>query len=79
MANDDHLAQLMKGVASWKSWREKNHSILPDFRGADLRGADLREANLFVANLSEANLSGADERRTLAGRISGVRGSFVPL
>ena len=60
MANDDHIAQLMKGVASWNAWREENATIRPDLSRADLHGADLHEANLSEANLSEANLSEAN-------------------
>ena len=70
MANDDHIAQLMKGPADWSVWREKNPEIYPDLSGANLRGAklsgaDLREAILVGANLSGANLSGAYLMRAL--------------
>jgi hypothetical protein len=65
MANDDHIAQLKKGVAAWNAWRDGNRNILPDLSGAklskaDLRGANLTEANLSKAGLREADLSGAD-------------------
>ena len=64
MANDDHIAQLEKGVASWNAWRNENPAIRPDLSGANLTkaaltGADLSEANLSQANLSQANLSKA--------------------
>jgi hypothetical protein len=26
MANDDQVAQLMKGVTAWNAWREENHT-----------------------------------------------------
>ncbi len=55
MANDQHIAQLSKGVAAWNSWRAENPNISPD-----LSGADLSKANLILAYLVETNLSGAD-------------------
>jgi Pentapeptide repeats (8 copies) len=65
MANDDHIAQLMKGVAAWNAWRRENPDIRPDLSEADLFEADLGGANLSEANLNEAllslaNLSGAN-------------------
>jgi uncharacterized protein YjbI with pentapeptide repeats len=69
MANDDHIAQLKKGVAAWNAWMKENHDpnasrylIQPDLSWADLGGADLTEANLEGANLFEANLERADLR-----------------
>jgi hypothetical protein len=67
MANEDHIAQLKKGVAAWNAWREGNPDIRPDLSGAnldgaDLNGAQLREANLGEAKLRQANLSEADLR-----------------
>jgi hypothetical protein len=50
MANDDHVAQLDKGVAAWNAWRNGD---------PDADSPDLRDANLSMANLTEANLSGA--------------------
>ena len=68
MANDDHIAQLKKGVSAWDAWRKENPDIHPDLRkadlsGADLAGADLTGADLFMALLSPANLSGANLSR----------------
>jgi hypothetical protein len=65
MANDDHIAQLMKGEASWNAWRREHPDVRPDLReadlsGQDLRGADLGEADLRNANLGEATLSSAN-------------------
>ena len=66
MANEDHIAQLKKGVATWNAWRHENPSIRPNLGGAMLRGAILRgvinlsRADLTKTNLSEANLSRAD-------------------
>ena len=67
MANDDHVAQLLKGVAAWNAWRKKNPDTLPDLRSAKLSRADLRDANLSDANLRgavlrNAKFSGADLR-----------------
>ena len=73
MANDDHVAQLLKGAANWNAWRNENPDIFPDLgganlagahlikavNGADLRNAALWEANLIGADLISANLSGA--------------------
>jgi uncharacterized protein YjbI with pentapeptide repeats len=75
VANDEHVAILRQGTATWNEWRRHNQEIKPDLSGAKLRGmdlssanlsraelskAELNEANLNDANLSEANLSGAD-------------------
>jgi len=70
MANDEHVALLDKGVATWNEWRDKNPDIRPDLSGAnffgeDLIGADLREADLaradlWFADLREAHLSCAN-------------------
>jgi uncharacterized protein YjbI with pentapeptide repeats len=65
MANDDHIAQLKKGVAAWNAWRKENpYPHRPDLNGANLSranlsGADLRRADLRKTNLSGANLNGA--------------------
>ena len=40
MANDDHIAQITKGVAAWNAWRKENPDIRPDLSGANLKGAD---------------------------------------
>jgi hypothetical protein len=71
MANDDHIAQLRKGVAAWNAWRPEREGrsrfrrFAPDLSEANLSGADLRDAklgraNLFEAKLEEANLNSAD-------------------
>jgi uncharacterized protein YjbI with pentapeptide repeats len=64
MANDDHIAQLMKGVEAWNAWRDEHADIVPDLSsfGLDLAGANLRGANLSGVNLMTANLSRADLR-----------------
>jgi uncharacterized protein YjbI with pentapeptide repeats len=60
MANDEHFAQLKKGVAAWNAWREANPNIRPDLVRAELRKADLLRANLKRADLTEADLRGAN-------------------
>ena len=63
MANEDHIAQLRKGVAAWNAWRRENPDIEPDLRKADLERWDLDpplQKGAEGANLSRANLSRAD-------------------
>jgi Pentapeptide repeats (8 copies) len=60
MANEEHVAQLMKGFSSWNAWREKNQDILPDLSGADFSEANLSGADFSRADLSYADFSGAD-------------------
>jgi hypothetical protein len=60
MANDEHVAQLKKGVAAWNEWRDENPKTRPDLSEADFREADLVGANLSRAGLSHANLIGAN-------------------
>jgi uncharacterized protein YjbI with pentapeptide repeats len=62
MANDEHIAQLKKGVTAWNVWREENRDIRPDLREARLTEWNLREANLSEADLYGANLRGANLR-----------------
>jgi hypothetical protein len=64
MANEEHVALLLKSVAEWNGWRLKA-GVKPDLREAKLRGANLRDADLHEAildwaNLREANLAWAD-------------------
>src|SRR5215472_16829109 len=66
MADEEHVAILKKGVATWNLWRGANAHIRPDLSGANLiesyliaanlNGADLSGAKLGAAYLSEANL-----------------------
>ena len=63
MANDEHVAQLKKGVAAWNDWRDENRNIFPDLIGANLREANLSGADLGYAGLGGANLIGANLRR----------------
>jgi uncharacterized protein YjbI with pentapeptide repeats len=56
MANEEHVAQLAKGVDAWNAWRKENLDIRPDLREANLRGKYLRRANLSETDLDEADL-----------------------
>jgi hypothetical protein len=60
VSDDDHIAQLKKGVTAWNAWRDENTEVRVDLRMAILDGADLKSANLKDANLSGADLSGAN-------------------
>ena len=70
MANQEHLAELRKGIEAWSRWRKRNPGIRPDFGEADLpladlckadlRGVNLHQARFFSANLQGADLQGAD-------------------
>jgi uncharacterized protein YjbI with pentapeptide repeats len=68
MANPDHIALLMKGVAAWNDWQQANSDKrtagypidIPDLRDAKLNRANLRDADLSGANLSGAKLRGAN-------------------
>ena len=39
MANDEHVALLKQGVATWNKWRDENATIRPDLSGANLARA----------------------------------------
>jgi uncharacterized protein YjbI with pentapeptide repeats len=58
MANDDHIAQLKKGVGAWNEWREPKkewwHRETPKLGPVDLSGA-----NLSIENFTDANFEGA--------------------
>jgi len=64
MANPDHIAQLMKGVAAWNAWREANPDIRPQLSGAYLHGVDLsteaEASEPLTQFLARADLRGAD-------------------
>jgi uncharacterized protein YjbI with pentapeptide repeats len=60
MANQEHLAELHKGVESWNRWRHADLELRPDLREADLADAKLCGAYLVNCNLYGANLRGAD-------------------
>ena len=60
MANQEHLAILLRGAREWNTWRKRNRRVRPDLSGADLGGAVLYRANLSGADLSFSQLNGAD-------------------
>jgi uncharacterized protein YjbI with pentapeptide repeats len=64
VANDEHLALLRQGTATWNEWRRRDASVTPDLSSAnlvirDLMGMDFSWAYLADADLSFAKLSGA--------------------
>jgi TIR domain/Pentapeptide repeats (8 copies) len=60
MPNDEHLALLLRGTATWNTWRDRNPDTRPDLSRADLHEADLQCADLHEADLQSANLNGAN-------------------
>lgn len=60
MANEEQLRILKQGVKVWNTWREENHEIKVDLRGADLDGADLSGIDLKDARLTRANFRGSN-------------------
>jgi uncharacterized protein YjbI with pentapeptide repeats len=62
MANTQHLQLLDQGVEVWNAWREEQHQLQPDLRGADLAGRDLSHFSLWKTQLQWANLTGASLR-----------------
>jgi hypothetical protein len=60
VANDEHLAILRRGSATWNEWRKRNGIEEPDLSEAKLRWADLSGVNLSEAKRNRANLGGAD-------------------
>jgi hypothetical protein len=58
MADDDHIAQPMRGVAAWNTWRDENPDIHPDLGGR---------------TLTKANLSGAHPSKTRTPAASVMR------
>jgi uncharacterized protein YjbI with pentapeptide repeats len=76
MANEEHLALLLEGVAVWNAWREQQTSLQPDLDYADLSHRDLPGVNLSGAHLSGARLSSVN----LAGaNLQGVRANGINL
>jgi hypothetical protein len=72
MADAEHVAKLLEGVAAWNEWRKDNPDIKPDLAGVDLTEHALRSTalykrdengqskiNLDFANLQDADLCGA--------------------
>jgi hypothetical protein len=40
VANDEHLALLRQGTATWNEWWERNPGVVPDLEQAELRGTE---------------------------------------
>jgi uncharacterized protein YjbI with pentapeptide repeats len=64
MPDDEHVAVLGRGAATWNAWRAE-HDEVPDLsraalRGLDLTGFDLSRADLRGADLRGTKLRGAD-------------------
>ncbi|MBE9166088.1 pentapeptide repeat-containing protein [Pleurocapsales cyanobacterium LEGE 06147] len=57
MANEEHIALLKQGAASWNQWRKNNPAIIPDLSRANLHNTDLSFFDLHLVNFSQANLS----------------------
>jgi len=83
MANDDHIAQLMKGGKAWNEWRRDKLNRFPDLSRANLSKSYLSEVYLDDAatdadmkwkRLSGANLDFADlsEANLVEGWLLGV-------
>jgi hypothetical protein len=65
VANEEHLAQLKKGVKAWNEWRRTNSKVHPNLSNARFSRADLSWANLSWADLRYAHFSGADLSETI--------------
>ena len=70
MADNEQLAILARGAATWNQWRLENPGVAIDLAAANLKQmnlegvnlatADLKKANLAFANFKSANLAFAD-------------------
>ena len=67
MEDDDHIAQLGRGLAHWNAWRDENVNIRPDLSEAKLSKASVGGANLKWANHSNAELTRTDLRMRTSG------------
>ena len=65
MANPEHVAKLMEGVAAWSEWQAANPLVNPNLRDADLSGMYLQGAAFRLADLGRANLAKADLKGVL--------------
>jgi uncharacterized protein YjbI with pentapeptide repeats len=75
MANDEQVALLRQGVATWNKWRRENSEVFhPDLTRVALSGADLSRANLRGVDLSRADLRGVDftEANLVGANLSGA-------
>jgi hypothetical protein len=57
MANDEQLAIIKSGVASWNEYRANKHHRELDLRNAKLSGRDLQNANFLYVDLRGADFS----------------------
>src|SRR5580700_3395641 len=82
MANDEHVAILKQGVATWNAWRQHRIQALPQHvrqngsdlflrtvTAPDLKGADLSCANLCGADLTAAHL---EEASLISANLTGA-------
>ena len=67
MEDDDHIAQLGRGLAHWNAWRDENVNIRPDLSEAKLSKASRRRREPQWANLSNADLTRTDLRMRTSG------------
>ena len=70
MVNEEHLAIVKHGVASWNKWRKQNPHNKINLREARLRGLDLHRIDFTDANLSGSDLSGANLRGAHLNRVN---------
>jgi len=56
MANEEQLSILKQGVRAWNEWRDKNHDVEVDLKGANLGRQASMVFRLFRANSSEVEL-----------------------
>jgi Ion channel/Pentapeptide repeats (8 copies) len=71
MADAEHVAKLLEGVAAWNKWREDNPGIIADLKEVDLTENAFRSTALYgrdekgrlEINLQHVNLQRADLRR----------------
>jgi hypothetical protein len=71
MANEEHIALLGQGVATWNELRENNPALVPDLFEANLEEADLR-GETFAGRTSARRTSAGP---TSLGRYSAARTS----
>lgn len=75
MADQEHLAVLHQGVASWNEWRSLHPKLLPDLSSAslswlELADADLQHCSLNDSRLHYTQLNHADLYRAAFGKAS---------
>ena len=81
MANDDHIAQLMKHASDWNRWREKNPNIRPDLsRFKTFRCDDWTDTSdfSFLRELREICLGLFYKYFYKPARMLGITNRFTP-